>query len=238
MDAKPLAPHVIPANPAVTTIRPYNSTANKIRRTVQGEDPGVLADIFAEEINMAVWQRRLPLPVQQAVQQLLIRQPTFKTALTLSPQSARASLNEAFGVSTAKPAANPLSALSHNIAELVDMFCCLFDLKEAGLRLAALNQAMCPRFHVDKLQCRLVSTYQGIATEWIPHDRVNRAYLGVPSGDGLDQNHNDIQRINTGDVALLKGERWEGNENAGLVHRSPKPVSGEYRLLLTLDFIH
>jgi hypothetical protein len=34
----------------------------------------------------------------------------------------------------------------------------------------------------------------------------------------------------------LKGERWEGNENAGLVHRSPVLLSGERRLILTLDF--
>ncbi|WP_428354217.1 DUF1826 domain-containing protein [Methyloprofundus sp.] len=38
--------------------------------------------------------------------------------------------------------------------------------------------------------------------------------------------------------ALLKGERWEGNENAGLVHRSPAINEGERRLLLTLDFMN
>jgi hypothetical protein len=37
-------------------------------------------------------------------------------------------------------------------------------------------------------------------------------------------------------VALLKGESWENNEGAGLVHRSPAVKSGQQRLLLTLDF--
>lgn len=36
---------------------------------------------------------------------------------------------------------------------------------------------------------------------------------------------------------MLKGELWEGNENAGLVHSLPHvPVDGS-RLLLTLDFL-
>jgi hypothetical protein len=35
---------------------------------------------------------------------------------------------------------------------------------------------------------------------------------------------------------LLKGEAWIGNENGGLVHRSPNLTGGARRLLLTLDF--
>lgn len=52
---------------------------------------------------------------------------------------------------------------------MVDMFCCLFELKRAGLRLTVLDRAMCPRFHVDRVPCRLVTTYLGAATEWLPH---------------------------------------------------------------------
>jgi hypothetical protein len=45
-----------------------------------------------------------------------------------------------------------------------------------------------------------------------------------------------IQTLRAGDVALLKGESWENNEGAGLVHRSPAVKLGQQRLLLTLDF--
>ena len=53
---------------------------------------------------------------------------------------------------------------------------------------------------------------------------------------GLFQSKDHINRLNIGDVAMLKGELWEGNESAGLVHRSPELLAGERRLLLTLDF--
>lgn len=133
-------------------------------------------------------------------------------------------------------------ALSQDIGELVDIFCCLFDLERVGLRLTALDKAMCPKFHVDKVPGRLVTTYRGTATEWLPHSSVNRSKLGhgsegkADAESGLFKSQDDIQCLNFGDVALLKGERWEGNEGAGLVHRSPALEKGERRLLLTLDF--
>ncbi|WP_324615399.1 DUF1826 domain-containing protein [Francisella sp. TX07-6608] len=45
-----------------------------------------------------------------------------------------------------------------------------------------------------------------------------------------------IQKLNIGDVALLKGESWIGNSGFGLVHRLPSIIDGKKRLLLTLDF--
>ena len=107
-------------------------------------------------------------------------------------------------------------ALRADIAWLIDAFFYLFDLPEVGLRLAVLDKAMFPKFHVDKVPCRLIATYTGIATEWLPHDRVNRRFLGpnkltiVGSEPGICES-GDIEMIKTGAVALLKGESWEGN---------------------------
>jgi len=53
---------------------------------------------------------------------------------------------------------------------------------------------------------------------------------------GLYTSADAIQTLAIGDVALLKGEHWEGNEGAGLVHRSPMVEAGQQRVLLTLDF--
>ena len=46
-----------------------------------------------------------------------------------------------------------------------------------------------------------------------------------------------IEQIGCGHVALVKGERWVGNEGRGLIHRSPALPAGERRLLLTLDWL-
>ena len=129
------------------------------------------------------------------------------------------------------------------MAKLVDMFCYLFELKRTGLRLRILERAMCPRFHVDRVPCRLVSTYCGSGSQWLQNAGLDRTKLGAGHQElsdeesGLMTANTKIHSLNVGDVALLKGETWQNNEGKGLVHRSPALAAGEKRLLVTLDFI-
>lgn len=205
------------------------------RHPAYGHTPAVLADILQDDVNMAIWQRQLSDSIQNAAVAFMIENPAFTAAMTVSPADVLNTNGEILG-------AEIPTELADNIAELVDMFCYLFGLERAGLRLATLDRAMCPRFHVDYVPCRLITTYYGIATEWLRHDSVDRSKLGIRDAEksdveaGLYQHTDDIQQLTCGDVALLKGERWIGNENAGLVHRSPEVLSAEKRLLLTLDF--
>jgi hypothetical protein len=132
-------------------------------------------------------------------------------------------------------------SLGEDIALIVDMFCCLFDLQEVGLRLTTLDSPMCPKFHVDHLPCRLVTTYHGAATQWLGNEGIDRSKLGAGSvglsdeESGLYKCSDSINQLLQGDVALLKGSGWEGNEQQGLVHRSPEVAPNERRLLMTLD---
>ncbi|RZV18537.1 DUF1826 domain-containing protein [Aliarcobacter butzleri] len=201
------------------------------RHMSQDKQPTVLSDIYKEEINIAIWQRQK----QFSVKEFLALNPTFKKEMILTPQDAYSRVSESFN--------NNMSEVSEDIALLVDMFCYLFELKQVGMRLKVLDKAMCPKFHVDKVPCRLVTTYQGTATEWLPHELVDQTKLGwgcnglADCESGLYKSESDIQQLNCGDVALIKGTLWEGNENAGLVHRSPELITNEKRLILTLDFM-
>lgn len=209
----------------------------KIRRAVQSRELEVLTDIYHEQTNIVIWQRELSETLKNSVSTFLESNSSFQTSMTVTPQSVLSSISAALGDKSQLE-------LSENIAELVDIFCYLFELKRAGLRLATLDRAMCPKFHTDKIPCRLVTTYQGIATEWLSHQAVNREKLGLgskgkpDSQSGIFNSQHDIQRLFSGDVALLKGELWEDNENAGLVHRSPALPVGQRRMLLTLDFCY
>ena len=48
-----------------------------------------------------------------------------------------------------------------DVSWLVSAFACLLGAKRIGLRLRALDKAMCPRFHVDHVPVRLITTYCG-----------------------------------------------------------------------------
>jgi hypothetical protein len=116
---------------------------------------------------------------------------------------------------------------------LVSALACLLGAKRIGLRLRVLDKAMCPRFHVDHVPVRLITTYAGVGSQWLKEGTMDRQQLGQANAEPQAQ----IQQLNSGDVALLKGEKWHGNEGFGLIHRSPQPAAGERRLILTLDWL-
>jgi len=110
--------------------------------------------------------------------------------------------------------------------------------------MTVLDRAMCPKFHVDRVPCRLITTYSGVGTEWLDNDSVDRLKLGS-NGLGLSDEESgvvrqfgQIERLEAGGLALLKGESWEGNEGHGIVHRSPQVAPNEDRLIMTLDFAY
>ena len=217
-------------------VAPILSTLS--RSSAENTTLNVLSDIYREDTNIVIWQRNLSHKLMLAVDDFLQRNDKKAAVLAVNPENTHDVLKKTFGESEA------LTTLSDDITLLVDMFCCLFDLKQAGLRLTVLDRAMCPRFHVDRIPCRLVTTYQGIATEWLNHAIVDRTKLGAGNQgksdeqSGLFNNLEDINRLTEGDVALLKGEHWDETQGAGLVHRSPPVSADERRLLLTLDFIN
>ncbi len=214
------------------TLEPKPSFASN--QLSEGNDPSVLTDIYDDALNIAVWQRTLSPSLKQVVASFVEANPTFSTSMTVTANNALTSLLDELGNVDA------ITPLANDVAQLVDMFCCLFEQQRVGIRLTVLSHAMCPRFHVDRVPCRLVTTYQGPATQWLTNVATDRSMLGHGHGglpdheSGLYADSGSIQQLNAGDVSLLKGELWEGNEGAGLIHRSPSTDFS--RLLLTLDF--
>lgn len=135
------------------------------------------------------------------------------------------------------PSPDAADALIEDVQTLAEAVAYLFDTETVGIRLRHLDQTMCPRFHCDNLPVRLLTTYLGPGSEWLPETAVDRAGLGAPI-PGRPEALTDasaIQRLQLGDVALIKGSGWEGCETRGLVHRSPPMAAGDKRLLLTID---
>ena len=217
------------------------ATMQLLRKAAQSTNANILPQIYNEDTNIVIWQRSTAEKLTKAVNALIATSALKPIELAVSPNDAFDQLITALKAEDNNR--DEVNTLCEDIALLVEMFCCLFDLKRAGLRLTVLERPMCPRFHVDKIPCRLVTTYQGVATQWLNHSDVNRSKLGTGNlgkpdeESGLFENLSNINQLQQGDVALLKGEYWDDNEGAGLVHRSPPVAANEQRLLLTLDFI-
>ncbi|MEY8714838.1 DUF1826 domain-containing protein [Francisella philomiragia] len=196
----------------------------------QSKDKLVLSDIYDDNINISIWQRNISENLAIAAKNYIRESSSTHTLpIIVKPLDVKEQLTKQL------PNFPLRNYLIEDITEIIDMFCYLFDLEQAGLRLAIIDKAMCPRFHVDHVPCRLITTYSGTGSEWLYNEEVDRNLLGKVDNPFLNKNTN-IQKLNTGDIALLKGESWIGNSGSGIVHRSPNIVDGERRLLLTLDF--
>ncbi len=213
------------------------ATSHERRKPLSGPNPDVLTGIYEPEINLAVWQRGERADMSAHCQDLLRGRYPLALRRTVAVDTLRRAPE------TALPAAVVGGPLGTDIALLVDMFACLFELDQVGIRLLTLDAAMCPRFHVDRVHCRLLTTYGGPGTHWLRVSELARPWRDILAdaerGDPVAQQELDTRTVSIAcqDVALLKGEIWPDNEGHGLVHRSPQVVPDSKRLLLTLDIV-
>ena len=199
-----------------------------------GRTAEVLSSVYNEEVNLSVWKRSFSAEESLTLRNVL----TVENNISVRTITSVDKVNELI-----KDQGKGLSELSwfcDDITMLVDMYCYLFDVKEVGIRLQRLSHAMCPKFHVDKLPCRLVTTYQGPSTQWLNNEDVTRTHQdvkGQPRQQLRFPENANINELSVGDVALLKGDGWYGNEIGGVVHRSPSVEGTHPRLFLSLDAV-
>jgi len=197
---------------------------------VHGSKPECLTEIFSDEVNLAVWERELSGGSVSFAYRFSREAGAFERFVGIEAGDSVEQILPAWA--QALPGAELWLA---DVNEVVEMFSCLFEPTAIGVRLHVLPDTMCPRFHTDRVPVRLLVTYAGRGTEWLPENQVTR---GKPSAPLPDQavNNTNIEVMPTGAVSLLKGEAWIGNEGRGLVHRSPAPGACP-RLVLGLDWL-
>jgi hypothetical protein len=130
--------------------------------------------------------------------------------------------------------------LAADVAHWAEVLVELTGCQTVGVRVARIIDAMCPLFHVDYVTVRLVTTYVGAATELRERgDGVIGHTIDQTTGKAtalFDESR--VVRAAPGDVVLMKGGRWPGNETKGCLHRSPHACADEPRFVLTLDPIY
>lgn len=192
---------------------------------VTSADAAVLLDIRRPEVNLAIWRRHLPDDLTNAVKSLCDVAP-FAGVAEDTPEAALDAL-----VATLPTAVPP--NLLIDIERLAITFVAIARTGGAiRLRLEAITGPACHRWHADAVGLRLLCTYRGAGTEWLPMTG-GAAAARCLVADALPSSP---RRIATGAVALLKGEGFPGNTGFGCIHRSPPTRPGRRaRLLLCID---
>ena len=201
-------------------------------RQTRGETPLALADILDNGVNLALSQRQLPLHIAEFGALLVSLNEPLAESLVVELDSEDAEPNLQ-GLAAGCRDLEGYDGFIADVAWLVSAFACLLGAKRIGVRLRLLDKAMCPRFHVDHVPVRLITTYAGIGSQWLREGVMDRRQLSQADAEPTER----IEQIHCGEVALLKGEKWRGNEGYGLIHRSPALAANERRLILTLDWL-
>lgn len=88
----------------------------------------------------------------------------------------------------------------------------------------------CRRYHVDNVSKRLLVTYAGQGTEWIPNNSADRrAYEAGEPNKNIIRNKNDLNFIDEWSIAIFKG----GSD--GILHRTPDTALNGPSILMRLD---
>ena len=193
--------------------------------TIASSGPAVLMDIHRPGVNLAIWHRPLPASLRGGALRALMTAAPFTVVAVGTPQELPDRLAEEL------PVPVPFD-LMLDLADLAAGFLVLDGGTRVRIRLEALIHDGCKKWHADAVGLRMLCTYQGPGTQWLPMDG------GAPAARALDGPvpARSIGQMPTGAIAVLKGERYPDNEGNGCIHRSPPAGPGaRARLLLCID---
>jgi hypothetical protein len=205
-------------------------------RSIETSSVADLASIYECDVELVVMPRTLRPEVDQFARQTVEQRMRWEEHMRVVPGD----LTELDArLACLCPAWPGAAAWLEDVGELVDLFAELMEVAHVGLRVVTLSGPMCPRFHIDRIPARLLTTYAGPGTEWLAardvrYDRLGPASAGMPDEtSGLLKEHAQVRRLAPGELGLFKGSTWADGRIAGVVHRSPPGTEG--RLLVSLD---
>lgn len=144
-----------------------------------------------------------------------------KGRIVLRPEDVRAAVAQICDAS-GTPCGRERDMLVDDIATLADIFHAIMPSPFLRVRLSAIANDACSRFHKDAVTARLICTYRGPGSQYgNSHDGSDpRTVCDVPNDAPI----------------LLRGKRWPERRTSRLLHRSP-PIAGTgtTRLVLVLD---
>lgn len=227
------------ANLSQTHHSPENAFSSNVPSWCSDTSPMVLSNIFREDMSVSIWKREPNKTISNYFEQVF-----DGLGIGVRQVFSMSSLRE--GLTELLPEGEGRTQTIDDIYLLADMLTCLFNCDSVGLRLAPLSKAMCPKFHTDNIPVRLVNTFLGSGTEWLPREVLCTERMG-PKSDGIESNamgktrsglyyaKRDIHQLDAFHVGLLKGSAWEEQENMAALHRSCDVDVNLKRVLLTLD---
>lgn len=192
---------------------------------VIGENKSVLSGIHEENKSIAIYERNT-VHLQKDIDALSQTNVEFRFGGTIEDVIAFFSKN-----------LETYPKLQQDVIDLIRMFGDISRADSFRVLLATINSNMCRKFHTDMNDLRLLCTYSGQGTVWLPEEAVVRESLSARGeNDSIVADAELIQQASSGDVLILKGAVYPKKGTKAIVHRSPTIEEfAEERILLRID---
>jgi Protein of unknown function (DUF1826) len=181
--------------------------------------PDALTQILHPEQNVCLLRRDLPQAIEQGMAGLG-EVDSFERKRVVESETDLAWLAEPLGSLRA-------DILTADLSQWLVAFRAIAADSPVTGCLVVTRQDECRKYHVDWVGLRLIVTYAGPGTEWVPNEAVRRKSLRRPWSSLAAINRRivpepaRVMAAGAGDVLILKGESYPGNSGRGAVHRSP-----------------
>jgi hypothetical protein len=202
----------------LSTLRRADAEVEASERLAQGE------------VNLVSWHRELPVGLDAQLVEWAKRFPAeFDESVSMPNYDLSAATR-----GLAEPAR---TWLTMDIAILLARLAHLADARRLRVSFGAVRTDQCRKFHVDYVRYRLVTTYVGPGTEWVPDEAVRREALDHPPDCPCDANKELVREASAirhavpGEVIVMKGARHPNHHKT--IHRSP-PIEGTGRVRVVL----
>ena len=116
----------------------------------------------------------------------------------------------------------------NDMAKMSSIFCDIMGSIDISFSLG--TSRGCSRYHIDNVPMRLLITYFGQGTEWLPSDNADyNAYYRGEGNNKILKNAEKRMYIKSWDVSIFKGGK------KGILHRTPDSALKSPSLLMRLD---
>lgn len=160
----------------------------------------------------------------------LLAQQSFSIAGRVSLKTLAADLQANLG-EVCEPSLLTSAAVQAWIADMADIsthFAGMLGTSDIGFCIG--THRGCRRYHLDRVPYRLLVTYHGTGTEWIPNSAADfAAYENGAPNEQILRDPSAVQFLDPWDVAIFRGVPH------GLLHRSPDDALHGGSLLMRLD---
>ena len=197
------------------------------------DDWATLLGIRNRGLNLAYWPRRLPAEFAMWLAELgddelpgiAAEGPLEEVIPTVRQQ-----LSDQFS------GAGRALLLAEVIVDQIEGWAMVAEAIRCRVLLERIDGDQCMKFHTDQIGIRLLCTYRGPGTWWVPNHRARRDKLGIGTENAdIVMDDKDIREVPTCAIALLKGDLYDRHD-VGIIHRSPAIAArGLVRLLLRIE---